>query len=325
MQLRPHVDWSLARRLAARFQGDLPEATRPEAHQSVGSLRVAARRAGELAVRFSGLDGEPAARVVVTDREGWARGMTRMADAVIEALPMRDRSEGLRKKLVGLGYGSVGGLALGAIGRQLLGQYDAFSPERTLYLIAPNIVALQRARRLVPKDFHLWVAIHEQTHAVQFSAAPWLGEYLMERFVAIATDDLSATGALRNLAAGRGAAATMASPDGHSALDEMTAVMTLVEGHADYVSDAVGRRNVPTVKQLRKAFARDGAAPRLAKVLPAVDKAAQYRDGLAFCRKVASRVGRRGLARAFEGPHNLPTAAEIADPAEYLRRVHGKT
>lgn len=324
MQLRPHVDWSLAKKLAGRLLADLPDATRPEAHQSVGSLRVAARRGGELAVRFSGLDGEPAPRVAVTDRDGWAHGMTVMADAVIETLPMRTRSEGLRKRLVGLGYGSLAGVAMGFVGRQLLGQYDAFSPEPTLYLIAPNIVAMQRARRLVPKDFHLWVAIHEQTHAVQFSAAPWLGEYLRERFVAIATDDLSASGALRNLTAGRGAASAVASPEGHSALDEMSAAMTLVEGHADFVSDAVGRRNVPTVAQLRKAFARDAGPSRLAKLMPAVDKTAQYRDGLAFCRKVAGRVGRRGLARAFEAPENLPTAAEIADPAEYLRRVHGK-
>lgn len=324
MQLRPHVDWALARRLAGRLQGELPDATRPEAHQSVGSLRVAARRAGELAVRFSGLDGEPAGRVLVTDREGWARGMTGMAEAVIDTLPMQPRAEGLRKRLVGLGYGGLGGVALGVLGRHLLGQYDAFSPDPALYLLAPNIVAMQRARRLVPRDFHLWVAIHEQTHAVQFNAAPWLGEYLRERFVAIATDDLSATGALRNLTAGRGAASAVASPEGHGALDEMAAVMTLVEGHADYVSDAVGRRHVPTVKQLRKAFARDGAPSRLARLVPAVDKAAQYRDGLAFCRKVASRVGRRGLARAFDGPENLPSAAEIADPAQYLRRVHGK-
>ncbi|MCC2594422.1 zinc-dependent metalloprotease [Tessaracoccus sp. OS52] len=324
MQLRPHVNWTLARGLAGSFQGDLPEVSRADAHQSVASLRLAAARAGELAVRFSALDGEPAGNVLVTDRTSWAKGVVAMADHVLDSLPLEARSDGLRKRLTGLGYGSLGGLALGFIGRHLLGQFDAFSPQRALYLLAPNIVALQRARGLVPADFHLWVAVHEQTHAVQFSASPWLVDYLMERFVAVAADDVSAAETVRGLTTGRGVGSAVVSAAGQTALDEITSAMTLIEGHADYVSDAVGRRHVPTVKQLRRAFARDGAPPRLARLLPALDKAAQYRDGLAFCRVVARRVGRRGLAKAFAAPENLPTGAEIADPAAWLRRVHGK-
>lgn len=324
MQLLPHVNWPLATRLADSLLGDVPETTRAEAHQVVASLRLAASRAGELAVRYSALDGVPAPAVTVTDRHGWARSAARMADSVLGTLPMSARPDGVRKLLGGLGYGAAGGVALGVIGRHLLGQYDAFTPDKRLYLLAPNIVAHERRRRLVPQDFRLWVCIHEQAHAVQFSSSPWLADYLMERFVTIATDEAVMGDTLANLAAGRGAGSVVASPAGHRALDEVTAAMTLVEGHADYVSDAVGRRIIPSVAALRKAFARDGAPSRLAKLLPAMDKGAQYRDGLAFCRAVARRVGRRGLARAFDAPDTLPTGAEIADPAAYLSRVHGK-
>lgn len=325
MQLRPHPHWPLATRLAGRLHGDLPDASRPEAHQVVASLRVAARRAGELAVRHSHLAGSPADTVRVTDRDGWVRGAVGMADHVLAGLPLRDARPGLRRSLVGLAHGGAGGAALGIIGRHLLGQFDAFSPSRTLYLLAPNILAHERLRGLDAGDFRLWVCIHEQTHAVQFSAASWLGDYVMERFVTIATDESGPGDVIANLAAGRGLGSAMASPEGHIALDEVSAAMTLVEGHADFVSDAVGRRIIPSVAKLRKAFSRSGAPSRLARLLPAIDKGAQYRDGLAFCRAVARRVGRRGLARAFDGPDTLPTTAEISDPALWLRRVHGKT
>lgn len=324
MQLRPHPNWPLATFLADRFDGDLPHVTRPQAHEVVASLKVAAARAGELAVKYSALRGKPAERVLVVDRRGWTRGAVAMAETVLDTLPMADRRPGPRRTLTGLGYGGAGGVALGVLGRHLLGQFNAFSPDPTLYLVAPNIVAMERRARLDPADFRLWVCIHEQTHAVQFSSTPWLGDYLMERLVKVATDETGTADIITNLAAGRGLSSMMASPGGHAALDEATAVMTLVEGHADFVSDAVGRRIIPSVRRLRTAFARSGGPSKLAQLMPAADKESQYRDGLAFCQAVAKRVGRRGLARAFESPETLPNMAEIADPSAWLGRVHGQ-
>ncbi|MFM9745482.1 zinc-dependent metalloprotease, partial [Streptomyces brasiliscabiei] len=32
-----------------------------------------------------------------------------------------------------------------------------------------------------PEDFRLWVCLHERTHRVQFAAAPWLREHMIEQ------------------------------------------------------------------------------------------------------------------------------------------------
>lgn len=325
MQRRPHINWRLAVALARPLAGELPDTTRAETLAVTGALRVAARRAGELAVEFSGLDAaRPADEIRVVDRDGWTRGAAEMVRHVIAALPMPERPDGWLRRVVGAGYGVAGGVALGVVSRQLLGQFDAFHPRRRLFLIAPNILSTERRRAFVPDDFRLWVGVHEQTHAVQFSAAPWLADYLMLRFRVVATDDLSALETFRQLPS-RGVASLVASRTGQTAMDEITAAMTLLEGHADFVSDAAGDRHIPTVKALRRAFARAGGPHPLAKLLPALDKAAQYRSGLAFCRAVAEKVGVAGLAVAFTDEDSLPRLHEIASPAAWLQRVHGTT
>ncbi len=323
MQRRPHVNRALATRMAARTDGELPAVTGPEARIAVASIRLAGQGAGPLAVAYSGLAGAPASRIAVIDRRTWARAALRMIDEVLEPLPMTARPAGLRRAVVGVGYGTAGGLALGLVGRHLLGQFDAFSADPSMLLLAPNIVEHERRHHLDAEDFRLWVAIHEQTHAVQLSAAPWLRDHLLERLARIVLDEPGAMDVLEGFRRGHGLQGAMASRAGHAALEEITATMTLLEGHADFVADAAGADHVPTVRRLRGLFSRSGGPSRLGRLLPTMDKGSQYRDGLAFCRRVAARAGRSGLAQAFASPANLPTPAEIGDPESWVRRVHG--
>ncbi|MGO1384849.1 MAG: zinc-dependent metalloprotease [Arachnia sp.] len=320
MQTLPPIDWELARRVSRSTGGDLPEVTRPEAHALVASLRLAARRAGELVATVSGMPGEPAQRVVVSDRASWARGATSMAGAALDQLSLPVSSGALRG-VQALGHGALAGVGLGWVGRQLLGQFDPAAS--TLYLLAPNIVQLQRSHGFVMADFQLWVAAHEQTHAFQFSAAPWLMDHLMQRFGTVTVDDVSTFDVIKGVARGRGLSASMTSLPAQRALQEVTATMTLLEGHADFVSDKLGPRHIPTVRKLRRAFSRNHPSTALARLIPAADKNSQYRDGLAFCRAVSIKAGRRALNRAYESPENLPRPEEISEPAAWLRRVHG--
>ena len=50
---------------------------------------------------------------------------------------------------------------------------------------------------------------------------------------------------------------------------------------------------------------------------------AQYRDGAAFVRGVIDQVGMEGFNKVWVEPANLPSKAEIGDPAAWVRRVHG--
>jgi putative hydrolase len=104
--------------------------------------------------------------------------------------------------------------------------------------------------------------------------------------------------------------------------------MTLLEGHADVVMDAVGPEVIRSLRRIRAKFEarRDSRRPMdllLRRVLGLDAKVAQYRTGAAFVRSVVDAVGHEGLNAVWSGPESLPSAAEIREPAAWVRRVHG--
>ena len=230
-----------------------------------------------------------------------------------------------------------------------------------LLLVAPNVLRMERELGADPEQFRLWVCLHEQTHAAQFATAPWLAEHvrggahgLIESLSADMSGRLAGSAALRDLADGvlraiteqrrrpeRGRppdleAAAAGSPLIGAVLNaeqrrmfvELSAVMSLLEGHADVTMDAVGPDVLPGVQTIRAAFEnrRDGrgAGDRVLRRLLGLDlKLAQYRDGAAFVRAVQAKVGLDGFNAAWTEPAHLPTPAEISDPGAWVRRIHG--
>ena len=80
---------------------------------------------------------------------------------------------------------------------RLPGPDGSWHPGRLL-LVAPNIVSAEREMGVDPRDFRLWVCIHEETHRVQFGAVPWLREHLMSELHAfLDVSDLDAAAMLR--------------------------------------------------------------------------------------------------------------------------------
>ena len=244
-----------------------------------------------------------------------------MADDLLGRLPLKEQPAGPRRTLAGIGYGLVAGISFAVMGRGLLGQYDPWAGR--LMLVAPSIVEVRRGRDLDPDDLRLWVSLHEQTHAVQFNSAPWLLGHVEELIAALSVDDPSPTEMAEGIRAGRGVASLLVTAEGKHPLDALTATMPLLEGHADLVADTAGAVHVPSVWQLREAFARTAAGTGWRRLIPGLDKGLQYRDGLAFCQHVDLRAGMGALTAAFAGPANLPTVAEITDPDAWLRRIHG--
>lgn len=332
------VDWDAAGRWAGRLSSPGPTGSRTELLAVVGSLRDAAQRALPLAVRASGLEGPLAAvgaqghraEVLVVDRSGWARAAARsfslMASGTAPGRPAPATAEAAAM--------------LGMLAGRVLGQFDPFTDR--LLLVAPNVLRVERALSAVPDDFRLWVCVHEQTHALQFAAAPWLRQHLAHEVEALVAD-LNRTPAQDLRAALEGAVRAVRSGGLREdwsvldlALDErqrdrvdrVTAVMSLLEGHADVAMDRVGARDIPSRRRLRARMeARRRRARGLDRVLRRLlgmdAKLAQYRTGAAFVRGVRRAGGRGALDAVWSAPEALPTPLELADPRAWVRRVHG--
>ncbi len=369
--VRGPVDWDLAARLAGQLASPGPTATRGELVDLVATLRAAARAAAAHAARITELapaDGtdpetDPVSLVQVVDRPGWAQANVRLLAAMTASVRGESASTGMRLA----GAGQVGGV-LALLAGKVLGQFDPFTadaraPHGRLLLVAPNVLQVERALGVEPADFRLWIALHEQTHALQFAAAPWLADHLRAG-ASVLLDDLGelvpgglVPGAGHGGSRPRGqdsgpsfadvvriASRVLVGPDTAGAslldllspaqraqLDEVGAVMSLLEGHADVAMDAVGPSVVPSVRHIRARFEarRDAGAAshgleRVLRRLLGLDaKLAQYRDGAAFVRGVRLAVGTTGLNAVWSAPEQLPTAREIADPRAWVRRVHG--
>ena len=197
--------------------------------------------------------------------------------------------------------------------------------------------------RVEPSDFRLWVCLHEVTHRVQFTAVPWLRDHLLDEVRAL-TDAMETdpdalkqrlSGALGELVKvvrgqddGSGLIAVVASPEQRVIIDRVTAFMSLVEGHAEYVMNSVSPAVIPTQPQIEQRFAqrrRRGGNPldRLLRRLLGMDaKTKQYTDGAAFVRAVVDRVGLDGFNTIWTSRETLPSKAEIAEPARWIARVH---
>jgi coenzyme F420 biosynthesis associated uncharacterized protein len=344
------VDWNVAVSTAGRLAGSGPQLDLAQARAAVADLRRCAQDAVGLVESYTGLVA-PAAPgdTTVVDRPGWVsanvEGLASVLDPALERI-RQHRSGGAAlssavPRLTGLEIGA----ALGFLAGKVLGQYELFTAEGRrprLLLVAPNIVHVERELAVPVHDFRLWVCLHEETHRVQFGAAPWLGQWLKDEIQgyldSVGLDGRAMTerlrrvggsllGALRGLDV-IGVLEQLMTPQERAVMDRLTAVMSLLEGHADVVMDGVGPEVVPSVELIRSRFqqrrsnpsAVDGVVRRL---LGVETKLRQYRDGAAFTRAVVDRVGMPGFNRVWASPETLPTRNELHDPQAWVDRVHG--
>ena len=111
--------------------------------------------------------------------------------------------------------------------------------------------------------------------------------------------------------------------------DQLMGLMTLLEGHATHVMDAVGPTVVPSVAAISASFSErrrrsKGPIDRLLRALLGMDmKLAQYVNGAAFVDAVVEQVGMASFNAIWTSPETLPTRKEIADPSAWVARVHG--
>jgi coenzyme F420 biosynthesis associated uncharacterized protein len=343
-----YVDYEFAKWTGRTVVNPGPQVSSDEADEIVADLRAAAAEAQEPVAVTSRLQApEDAPEPLIVDRAGWISAnvdsFKAMIDPVVDKLlakrkgPESPTAQAIGGKVTGA---EMGGL-LAYLSSKILGQYD-LAPGGTprLLLVAPNVVEVERKLGVNPRDFRRWVAMHEETHRVQFTAVPWLREHLIARSQSLAVDLAPTPEEMgkrleqlaRNLpgviSSGEGLGQLFATPEQKARIAELTAVMSLLEGHADVVMDDVGPSIIPTVDEIRRKFnaRRSGAVGIdrvLRKLLGIEAKMRQYRDGAVFVRAVTDEIGREGFNAVWSSPDTLPKATEILDPGAWVRRVHG--
>jgi coenzyme F420 biosynthesis associated uncharacterized protein len=358
------IDWRTAQRIGERVAGSPPS----------GGVRAASvePRAYEFARRvseYSGL-GEPSVlpRLEAVDRAEWIAANLRTMRPLLGGLSERI-GEGtgplagpLRMASGFLLGAQLGGLT-GVLSQRVLGQYDLALLDDTvtprLLLLAPNLAIAARNLSVDRDELVLWVTIHEITHAVQFTGAPWLREHLGGMLkelidglqVSLAGGDGDGAAAngkpqdttpawrrmpklpdaaeLRELAerARRGEILRLTlGEDRWELVERMQAVMSLIEGHAEHTMDAIGAEVLPSLPGLRGAMnhrrqSRGLPWRVLEKLLGLEMKLRQYEVGRRFCDAVVAEGGPQALARVWSGPEQLPTTQELREPALWLART----
>jgi coenzyme F420 biosynthesis associated uncharacterized protein len=356
------IDWDVAISTGVRWVRPGPQVSLAEARAVVAELRELAAEVSEPVRELTGMTSpDDGGWVAVVDRPGWIRANVDGFRVVLDPLAEHLREKGTAP-LPGSVIGAVGsrvtgvqaGLILAYLAGRVLGQYELFlppdprtpageAPAGRLTLVAPNILMIERELGVQPHDFRRWVCLHEETHRTQFTAVPWLRGYVQEQMTEflLASDLDPATildrmrsaadavaGAVRD-SEGDSLIEAMQTPRQREILERLTSVMTLVEGHGDYVMDAVGPSVVPSVAEIRAKFnERRGTAGRLERTLRrilGIDlKMKQYAQGSRFVRTVVEQAGMATFNKVWTSPATLPTREEIVTPQLWLDRVgHG--
>ena len=366
------VDWDAAVRLARLAVPAGPRVPTATRRATVALLHRSIVGATPWAGRITGLPdaarhAAATAEVLVVDRTGlmtasaaWLRGLMRnMGDRGIAAPDVGRGTRALATAHVGAVLGYMSTRLLGQVLPPLGDGDDAgVRHGARLLLVAPNVLEIRQRLELDVIDLPAWITLHEATHLIQLSAAPWLADYLADQLRAVVGGLVAAVrraGAgvadpCARLARAIARARTADGVDGRSPepvalvlnslleapererLARLAALLSLLEGHAEAVLDAVGPSRMPSVHRLRAVLARrrraasgvgpgPGSGSLLHRVIGMEAKEAQYADGAAFVRAVVARVGHAGLNTVWEAPDKLPRPGEIARPDQWIGRV----
>ena len=340
------ADWDAALSIGRRVAGpglSVPPSERARMREDFAELTPFAE---ERIVEFTSLaQGGFRSRAWVMGRGEWIRANLGGLQRMLEPLAGRILSKGsgssaFRRKALGAQAGAL----LGYVSRRVLGQYDAFLPpddEGLLYFVGPNVADVEQRFLLPPRDFRLWIAVHEVTHRVQFGAAPWLRGHIrgqVDRYlgtVSLESNDLGKQirRAIDEARAGAdvrgmGGLFLLLNDEQREIVRHVQGVMSLLEGHASFVMNEVAKDHVGNLDRMRTALAErrrraSGVERSFQRAIGFDKKIEQYDAGERFVREVVSRAGRDGFNRVWLAPEGLPTVEEIAEPSAWVARVAG--
>lgn len=346
------IDWGVAERVGVAIAGDGPErgwVRQEEVDRASEATASLVREYTRLAP-----PGE-VPRPEAIDRPEWVRVNLEAIRGAVANVEQRlaGSFDGpgplgpLARATAGLAAGAEAGLAIGYLGRRVLGQYDValIGPARParLLFVAPNLTEAEAKLGQPDRDLFLrWIAMHEGTHALQFEAVPWLRDHvggLVESLLASASlrpelRDLG-TAVRRSISDPRqladafregGLVGLLSGPRELELLRSVQAAMTVIEGYCEHVMDAIGESLDPSYARLRELADAQRERQSLldavvARLLGLDVKLRQYRLGKKFADAVVTEAGIEGLNHVWRSPEALPDAGELEQPERWLQRV----
>jgi putative hydrolase len=242
--------------------------------------------------------------------------------------------------LLGAQIGSV----LGALGQQVLGQYDIAVPRAddstALLFVVPNIARFEKDWSLDSTEFRTWIAIHEVTHRFEFARSWALARFreLLDDYTStlqldveglqrrLETLDPSNPEAMREmLGSGEGLFGAVIDDEQRLKLNRIQAFMSAAEGYGDHVMHALGAQLLPSYARIEEAMRRyretEEVDPVLERLLGIEVKRDQYRLGKAFSDTVVELTDEVTLARMWDSADAMPSLPEIEEPRLWLARM----
>jgi coenzyme F420 biosynthesis associated uncharacterized protein len=350
------VSWEVAERVAVRVAGRDPFEHSYHYASLQPDFDELTAEAEELVAQATGLRSlSGPARARVTDRAGWVRAnlasfrrlLRPLTDRLGERLDERNPLTTAARTISGVELGTM----LGWMSSRVLGQYDLLLVEDEdpqeqdlVYYVGPNVIALEKRFAFPPREFRLWLALHEVTHRAQFTGVPWLRPHFLglvdQGLTAIDPDPKRFLNALRRAAdelrqghnplADGGIVALLAGPEQRVVLQQIQGLMSLLEGHGDVTMDRAALDRVPSADRfsrvLRERRSTVSAPARFLQQLVGLEaKLKQYEQGERFIHAIEAMEGEGGgpalLDRVWDDAANLPTLDEIKDPPAWARRV----
>jgi coenzyme F420 biosynthesis associated uncharacterized protein len=345
------VDWALAARVARRVAGREPLADSYLASSLRDDFEAVTIEAEALVAEHTGLRAPGSARATVVDRGAWVDANVSSMRRMLAPLTARVGERMTRSAIAPIGRSVAGtelGVLLGWFAQRVLGQYDLLVPDDgvdpavsadAVYYVGPNVLGLEKRFAFRPRDFRLWIAIHEVTHRAQFQGVPWMRDYflgLVEQSMGIVDPDpsrivRSLLRAVDELRRGRnplddgGIVALLASSEQRGVLGRVQSLMSVLEGHGNRVMNELGKAHVAGQDRMARVLQgrrRAGGPSRVVHKLLGLDsKMRQYEVGEAFVTAVEREAGARGLDPVWREPANLPTSDELQRPLAWLARV----
>ena len=266
------ISWDLATKVAKGVISSFPR--EDETRLLVSSKEMSEFASGVLpsVEKASGIEiSDEAIEVRFASRSEWVENNTKSMQKLLDPI-LKNATDSIPEILSSI-YSSAGavqfGLLFGWMSRRVLGQYDAAMFTNAdvagapVFVVGSNVYEIESRNNYAPGSFGKWVLLHEITHKLQFEGIDWMASYyrsLISDLVAsskISPSDIfeAIVTIIEELRAGRnpideaGIAALFLGKNQRQSLKKITSLMTILEGHADFVMSRVAKGTIDSAEE----------------------------------------------------------------------------